>query len=264
MNKGSDSVRISNIAADTSLSEEDKLKKLKEIAAEDKVDSRKELIENNRKKAEETRAKLRQADHDSSIKERMEILSFLKNNSGGYQYDKDYLTSISGYELEGIYKDCLEAMPEAMEEAREERARAKRDGEIIFEDYNLKESTEEKKPSQKSKEPESKIEEIADRLEIDVDNLTDVANHKKEVIENQMNELKNDEEPEIKKPINKVSKENDSKFKKMINSKAAKAALIAGAGVAALALLIINAPIALGAAAVALVGHEVNKGRKGR
>ncbi len=54
------------------------------------------------------------------------------------------------------------------------------------------------------------------------------------------------------------------KLQGILNNKAAKAAVIAGAAVSAIALLIINAPIALGAAAVALIGNEVNKGRKGR
>jgi len=55
-----------------------------------------------------------------------------------------------------------------------------------------------------------------------------------------------------------------SKLGAIINSKKGRALLIAGAGIAAVALLIINAPVALGAAAVAFVGNEVHKGRKGR
>lgn len=55
-----------------------------------------------------------------------------------------------------------------------------------------------------------------------------------------------------------------SKLSAIVNSKKGRALLLAGAGIAAVALLVINAPVALGAAAVTFVGSEVYKGRKGR
>ena len=199
-------------------------------------------------------------DHDNSIKEKMEILAFLKNSTGGNQYDKDYLSGLTGYELESVYNDCLETMPDAMMRARDDRAKAKSNGEVIFEDYNLGDAKETTQVVNE-KESMSSLKEISDRLGVEVNSLTDVANHRHEAIEQQGKAILSDEEPK-RHSINE-KKTAGSKLIKALNSKAAKAVLITGAAVAALALLIINAPVALGAAAVALVGNEINKGRKG-
>lgn len=100
-------------------------------------DNQKPVVERTRNQAAETRIRLEQANYDAQLKERMEILSFLKNNNGQNQYSKDYLVNLSGVELNSMYEDNLRDMPEAMNKAKEERRKAKEQGETIFEDYKL-------------------------------------------------------------------------------------------------------------------------------
>lgn len=100
-------------------------------------DNQKPVVERARNQAAETRKRLEQANYDNQLKERMEILSFLKNNNGENQYSKDYLMSLSGVELNSMYEDNLRDMPEAMNKAKEERRKANEQEETIFDNYNL-------------------------------------------------------------------------------------------------------------------------------
>jgi len=100
-------------------------------------DSQKPVVEKARNQAAETRKRLEQANYGAQLKERMEILSFLKNKNGENQYNKDYLVNLSGIELNSMYEDNLRDMPEAMNKAKEERKRAKEQEKTIFEDYKL-------------------------------------------------------------------------------------------------------------------------------
>ena len=91
---------ILSILNNDSLSNDEKTVLLKKLASElstDKsLDKRQELIEENRKKAEQNRARVAQINHDSEINEKMEILALLKNRMGEFQFSKSYLLSLGG------------------------------------------------------------------------------------------------------------------------------------------------------------------------
>lgn len=277
-------MEIQELINNDALTQEEKdilVKKLAQQYLEDeKIIKRDELIENNKSKSNENKFNLDRINYNSSLKEQMEVLSFLKDKNGDNQFSKEYLQSLSGFKLMDVYEDCMNAMPEAMERAKVEREKAKDEEIAIFDDYNLNEtkakeekelsSGENNKDEREVEEIESlTIDKIADRLGIDSDRVVDTVNYKNgrdfgnsEYLETNGKGFVEDDG----KGRQKTSRIHSAseKLRNALNHKTVKAALVASAGIAGIALLVINAPVALGAAAVALVGNEINKGRKGR
>ena len=164
---------LTSIWASSELTEEEKIMLSKRIAQEMKeAESRKEydetydkytekqkpIVKKAREQAAENKLNVEQINYNGSLKEKMEILGCLRNKNGDRQYSKAYLNSMRGSELMAMYEDNMRDMKEAMEKAKEERAKIKAEGKEIFEDYNLNE-TEENNTEPEPKETDEAVEE---------------------------------------------------------------------------------------------------------
>ena len=267
---------LTSIWASSELTEEEKIMLSKRIAQEMKeAESRKEydetydkytekqkpIVKKAREQAAENKLNVEQINYNGSLKEKMEILGCLRNKNGDRQYSKAYLNSMRGSELMAMYEDNMRDMKEAMEKAKEERAKIKAEGKEIFEDYNLNET---EAPEEVKKEEKSDLKELLEQ-------------HSKKNQEESKEEEEKTEEPteeELEKigetqladdgkgrEKPKVIKQSNDSLKKKINLKAAATVAAVGAGIAALTAIAVMAfgPYGLAVAGMAGAGIAAKK-----
>lgn len=171
--------RIIDILNNNELSKEEKTNLLKELANKLKdtkekgfnssydnySDGQKKVVEKAREAAKENRLKIKQINYDSEIKEKMEILSYLKNDMGDKRFSKEYLDSLSGTEILSIYDDYDLNMKDILEKAKEERLKdINKNDEVLEKTNNDTEDTNETLGDTPKRKEMPKLKDNLDRI----------------------------------------------------------------------------------------------------